>query len=240
MQKAASNKIAIKVSVFQSLPIFEQLHLEESLVRDDTSNWCLVNVGTRPAIVFGISEKIEDVLSSEYYSEKKLPLIRRFSGGGTVVVDEGTLFITFIFRKKDINLGDNPKAIMAWTEELYSPLFSPHNFRLEETDYVIGEKKIGGNAQYITKNSWLHHTSFLWDFQKERMALLNQPKKAPKYRGGRAHENFLCPLSSLFSDRDAFIEGCMSMLKERFLVEETKDIPTLPSGSRRTTSLILI
>ena len=37
-------------------------------------------------------------------------------------------------------------------------------------------------VQAITKGRWLHHTSFLWDFQDERMRLLKHPGKAPEYR----------------------------------------------------------
>lgn len=53
---------------------------------------------------------------------------------------------------------------------------------ISATDYVFGERKFGGNAQTITKNRWLHHTSFLWDFEDRNMELLRHPPKAPQYR----------------------------------------------------------
>ena len=49
-------------------------------------------------------------------------------------------------------------------------------------DYVFGEHKFGGSAQSITKDRWLHHTSFLWDYHMPRMAYLKIPKRAPEYR----------------------------------------------------------
>ena len=49
-------------------------------------------------------------------------------------------------------------------------------------DYVLGDVKFGGNAQAITKDRWVHHTSFLWGFNPERMALLKHPAKKPAYR----------------------------------------------------------
>jgi hypothetical protein len=49
-------------------------------------------------------------------------------------------------------------------------------------DYTFGHRKFGGNAQAITKKRWLHHTSLLWDFKPENMALLKHPKRAPEYR----------------------------------------------------------
>ena len=50
------------------------------------------------------------------------------------------------------------------------------------SDYVFGTHKFGGNAQSITKNRWIHHTSFLWDYDVRNMAYLKLPKRAPEYR----------------------------------------------------------
>ena len=49
-------------------------------------------------------------------------------------------------------------------------------------DYCFGDVKFGGNAQAITKQRFLHHTSLLWDYKKERMKLLKHPAKIPDYR----------------------------------------------------------
>jgi len=43
---------------------------------------------------------------------------------------------------------------------------------LRENDYVLGPRKMGGNAQSIIKNRWVHHTSFLWDFDVLKMRYL--------------------------------------------------------------------
>lgn len=52
----------------------------------------------------------------------------------------------------------------------------------QHADYTFDEQKFGGNAQAITKQRWLHHTSFLWDFDDHNMALLKHPSRVPKYR----------------------------------------------------------
>ena len=49
-------------------------------------------------------------------------------------------------------------------------------------DYCFGHVKFGGNAQAITKQRFLHHTSLLWDYQTERMKLLKHPVRIPDYR----------------------------------------------------------
>ena len=69
----------------------------------------------------------------------------------------------------------------AAASERASFIHDPHADGLPP-DYAFGETKFGGNAQAITKQRWLHHTSFLWDFQDSRMDLLKHPTRAPDYR----------------------------------------------------------
>ena len=62
---------------------------------------------------------------------------------------------------------------------------SPRTCTCWPADYAFGERKFGGNAQAITKQRWLHHTSLLWDFRDAHMRLLKHPSKAPEYRAVR-------------------------------------------------------
>lgn len=189
-------------------PILEQLQIEEALLRADTGDWCLINSGSPPAIVMGISGIPEKLLHVEKVKKDRIPLIKRYSGGGTVFVDPETIFVTFICNTSTFEeVAPNPKAIMQWSEGVYKPFFP--NFSLRENDYVFGERKFGGNAQYIQKGRWLHHTSFLWNFDPKNMEYLRLPEKRPTYRGERSHADFLCTLSSAFSGK----EQCLSALE---------------------------
>lgn len=49
-------------------------------------------------------------------------------------------------------------------------------------DYCFGQLKFGGNAQAITKQRFLHHTSLLWDYEDANMLLLKHPDRVPDYR----------------------------------------------------------
>lgn len=194
-------------------PILQQLRIEEALLRADTRNWCIVNKGSTPAIVMGISGKKEELVNAEAHAKTDIPIIRRFSGGGTVVVDEETLFVTWIANTADIRVPCCPKKIMEWTADLYKPVFSGVNFHLVENDYAIDHKKCGGNAQYLCKDRWLHHSSFLWNYTSENMRLLKMPPKMPEYRQQRPHEEFLCRLGDHFPCRQSFLEQFLSHIK---------------------------
>lgn len=223
------------------VPIFEQLLLEEALLRTDPRNWCLINVGSPPSIVMGISGKKEELVDCAQATSLGIPLIKRFSGGGTVLVDEETLFVTFICQKELHPFPSFPEPILRWAEDLYKQTFSHPQFRLRENDFAIGDKKCAGNAQYIKKDRWLHHTSFLWDYSQERMQLLLMPKKTPKYREGRAHADFLCRLKDFFPSKEHFIDGLLQALAERYALEHhTREevLSSLTSDARIATALV--
>jgi lipoate-protein ligase A len=151
----------------------------------------------------GISSQAKNLIHLEKLPPH-IPILRRFSGGGTVIVDENTLFITFICNKAAHPFPAYPEPILRWAVSRLSPHIP--NLELRENDFVIGHKKCGGNALYIKKERWLIHTSLLWDYCPTRMALLKHPPKTPVYRDGRGHEEFLCKLSEVISDKTAWVE----------------------------------
>lgn len=205
------------------IPILQQLQYEEALLRADQRNWCIVNQGSSPAIVMGISGKADQLIHAEKFTHSPIPVIRRFSGGGTVVVDENTLFVTFICNADSINISPFPESIMRWTEQLYRPVFAPQEFSLKENDYVIGHKKFGGNAQSITKNRWLHHSSLLWSYCPNKMDYLQLPPKMPLYRAARGHQDFLCSLADFWPCKKSFHEQLVKHLKEHFKINEVSE-----------------
>ncbi len=220
-------------------PVWEQLRLEEALLRADTRNFCLINQGAPPAIVLGISGKAEELVDVERARESSIPLVRRFSGGGTVVVDEETLFVTFISQKELHPFPCYPEPILKWSEGFYKEVFQLPDFHLRENDYVIGERKCGGNAQYLKKDRWLHHTTFLWKYEKERMRHLLHPKKTPAYRAGRDHLDFLCQLHEHLLSKEHFINRVKEVLSSRYSVhtiplEEALKIAALPHRQATT------
>lgn len=202
------------------IPIFQQLQIEEALLRTDTKNWFILNTGSPPAIVMGISGKPHEFIDPKKMDAAPLPIIKRFSGGGTVVVDENTLFATFICQKDLHDFPPYPEHIHAWAEGFYKAALPLKNFSLKENDYTLNEKKCGGNAQYIRKDRWLHHSTFLWDYKKERMDYLLMPGKQPAYRVKRSHNEFLCTLSNHFAEKKDLFEACTAELKRRYPVKE--------------------
>jgi lipoate---protein ligase len=202
----------LKVLHLTPMPIFQQLQIEEALLRAGKGNWCLINHGSPPAIVMGLSGKVDEDLRLR----PDIPVIRRFSGGGTVVVDEDTLFFTLIFDQADLCCLPNPVDVLAWTGKLLSPVFAPLTLCIEGQDYVIEGRKIGGNAQSFSCGRVLHHTSFLWSWTQERMGLLSMPRLQPAYRNHRTHSDFCNKLSRYFPAKNGLIEAMQTSLAIHF------------------------
>ncbi|WP_420421576.1 lipoyl protein ligase domain-containing protein [Simkania sp.] len=226
----------------QNHDIHEQLLLEEALLRTTDQNWCVLNHGSPPRIVMGISGKPQKLIDSNKMTSAPIPLIKRYSGGGTVIVDSDTLFVSFIFQKEIHSFPCYPEPILRWSEEFYQEALSIPDFHLRENDYVIGEKKCGGNAQYIKKNRFVHHTTFLWDFKQSHMDYLLHPEKTPKYRDGRSHESFLCRLNDFLPSEKSFFDGIQKALKNRYFVQETplNTVVPLLNGEHRITTCQII
>ncbi|KAG0502167.1 hypothetical protein HPP92_002239 [Vanilla planifolia] len=83
----------------RGFPILEQLHLEERLLRTSSSNWCIINDGTNQVnVVMGLSGRPAELIDIELLLQDRIPVIRRFTGGGTVVARNHS---DFLCRMKD-------------------------------------------------------------------------------------------------------------------------------------------
>jgi len=113
-----------------------QLHLEEALFRRTRSNWLVVNDGVAvPSIVLGISGKPEVMVHVDNAARMGVPLIKRFTGGGTVVVDKDTVMMSMIVHgERDLpGVERFPRQIMEWCAGFLSGHMSTYgDFALRE------------------------------------------------------------------------------------------------------------
>jgi len=159
--------LSINLLSLKKWPISKQLELEEYLLKNNANNWCILSLYPQEAIVMGISNQLEQYV--EPHSIHLQPIVRRFSGGGTVYIDHNTILTTFIMQSHANNLPRTPKTVLKWVFSLYQQILKLSLFNLQDQDFAINTLKIGGNAQYFVKKRWLHHTSLLWDFDSKKI-----------------------------------------------------------------------
>jgi len=238
----------------RNVPILRMLQLEEALFRTDRRSWFITNEwdSAQPAaeaLVLGISGRPEQMLHVEVAQRSGIPVIKRFTGGGTVVVDSDTLFASFIVAEGALpHVKPYPEPMLAWSGELYADALQRcgvRNFAVRANDYCLHadgvDLKFGGNAQSISGKRWLHHTSLLWDYAPARMALLQMPARQPEYRRQRPHESFVQGLGASFPCRDAFGRALVAAAGARFELEQVQieeALPALEEKHRSVTCLV--
>jgi lipoate---protein ligase len=207
----------------------ENLACDEALL-----DWCEENCGTgfQPVsdnqgilrfwespetfVVAGYANKIATEVNVENCRAKQIPILRRCSGGGTVLQGAGCLNYALVLRIAE----NSPTAIISSAnkfimernrEAIESKVQSPKS-KVEvrgHTDLalithhssLIASRKFSGNSQRRRKNYLLFHGTFLLNFDLALVSeFLRMPPKQPDYRNNRDHDKFLTNLN-LSSDK---------------------------------------
>ena len=168
-------------------------------------------------VVLGRSGNIEEECFLDECASDGIKVIRRTSGGGTVLQGAGCLNYSLVLSYErahgfsDVNA--SYKSILGSMIEEFKKRDQEVEF-MPVSDLAIRGRKVSGNAQARKKGFFLHHGTFLYDFDPGPVSkYLKHPAKEPDYRKGRCHEEFVgnIPLSR---------EDLEGMVKEVFTPEE--------------------
>ena len=127
-----------------------------------------------------------------------VPILRRTSGGGTVVVGPGTLNVSVILPESAAPglaaVDQAHRYVLDWIAQSIRRAGPPVTLE-GRGDLVLGDRKCGGSAQRRLKHWFIVHCSILYDFPIERIdRYLAIPRRQPEYRQGRGHHDFLSNL----------------------------------------------
>ncbi len=153
----------------------------------------------QPFVVLGLSNSAAAEVNLPACRKNKIPILRRFSGGGTVLQLPGCLNFSLILR-----IVPGPLATITgttrWVLERHKQLFTTLTgsaVAIEGTsDLTIAGRKFSGHAQRRKRRFVLFHGSILLKADLsliEKVLLL--PAKQPAYRQNRSHSRFLANLN---------------------------------------------
>lgn len=150
-------------------------------------------------VVLGYSNSTATEVHEKICRKACVPILRRVSGGGTVLQGPGCLnYALFLEISKNPELKNVTSAnrfIMERHRDALSTLLKKEIRVQGHTDLTMNGLKFSGNSQRRKRRFLLFHGTFLLDFDlKSVEKFLKMPSKEPDYRKSRAHEKFLTNL----------------------------------------------
>lgn len=152
-----------------------------------------------PCVVLGKSGKAEQEIDVEACRADGIPVRRRSSGGGTVLLGPGSLNFALV-----VSVEKRPElASVAASYRILLGLLAQavgvSALSVCGSDLLLDGKKVSGNAQRRVRGWVLHHGTLLCegiDFASVTR-YLREPARQPLHRSGRTHGEFLglLPLS---------------------------------------------
>jgi lipoate-protein ligase A len=147
------------------------------------------------AVVLGAGCVLADDVDESACRAGGVPVLRRVSGGGTVLLGPGCLCFSLVLAYDRgpalCEITPSYEYILGRVGEALAGLL-PGIGRAGTSDLADGGLKFSGNAQQRKRHHLLHHGTLLYDFDVTRIGrYLRSPARQPEYRRGREHAAFV-------------------------------------------------
>jgi lipoate-protein ligase A len=148
---------------------------------------------TEPVVILGRSNAVADHVVEDACAADAVPIVRRFSGGGAVVLGQGCVnYAVALSLVSYPQLRDVARSFSVILGSLARRLDVDGLAIDGGTDLAVHGRKVSGNAQRRGRNALLHHGTLLYDFDPVLATrYLREPVRRPGYRGTRTHAAFL-------------------------------------------------
>ncbi len=151
-----------------------------------------------PAVVLGAASRLNDDVDEAACRSDGVPILRRASGGGTVLLGRGCLIFSLV-------LSYDRAAELAEVRPSYGFILGRIRAALSSllpglelaglSDLAWNGRKVSGNSQQRKRGHLLHHGTLLYDFDLAAVGrYLKMPERQPEYRRRRDHTEFLANL----------------------------------------------
>ena len=184
--------------------------LEEYLFSSDNFDDDIIIVWRNEESIFlGKNQNPYVEIAHSLINDRKIPLLRRISGGGTVYHDLGNVNMTFIQKNVKLDKIDFIKYTKFMQEML--GYFGVKATYSDRKDLLVDGKKVSGSAQCIRGNKCLYHGTLLFSSNLNNLSeYLNTNKKATS----NATKSVRSKVTNLNEYIDMDVEEFMDKIKE--------------------------
>lgn len=156
-----------------------------------------------PAVVLGSGGAVAIDVNVPACEADGVPILRRASGGGTVVLGPGCLCFGLVLacdREPGLDqIRFSNQYVLGRVRKALSPIVAA---AVEGTsDLAMSGVKFSGNAQQRKRRFFLHHGTLLCGFDLGLIPkYLNAPERQPEYRRDRPHAEFVTNLPATVAE----------------------------------------
>jgi lipoate---protein ligase len=158
----------------------------------------------RPVVVLGAGGRVAEDVHEGNCAADGVPILRRSSGGGTVLWGRGCLLFSLVLRfERSPRLEGIGTSYAFILEQVIAAVreMVPGLRQVGISDLAVGDQKCSGNAQQRKRRHLLHHGTLLYGFALDQIGrYLLPPPRQPEYRAHREHAAFLCNLPLTAAD----------------------------------------
>ncbi len=183
----------------------------------------------RDFIVLGRVCKPEEDLKAEAILNDNIPVLRRSSGGGTVIQGQGCVNYSLILSKEDPQVNDLRRSYQYILGKIVSALaqLKINAAYLPISDIVLkeNEKKFSGNAQKRGRRFILHHGTILYRFDLQKIEkYLTIPRLIPEYRRGRGHLDFVTNIDVSLQELKKHVSRVFNVERAANILNESESV----------------
>ncbi|MCE9565386.1 MAG: lipoate--protein ligase family protein [Planctomycetes bacterium] len=156
------------------------------------------------AVIVGSGGSVEIDVNSTACEAARIPILRRASGGGTVLLGPGCLCFSLVIACDRLaGLNEIPASNRYVLGRILKALRSvvPEAIVEGTSDLAVNGRKFSGNAQQRKRRHFLHHGTLLCGSDLGLVpTYLNAPERQPEYRRDRPHTEFVMNLPTTIAE----------------------------------------
>lgn len=170
--------------------------LEEAELGESNSEVLRLWQPKTPIVVLGRSSPIASEVNLRYCETENIPVIRRCSGGSTILTAAGCLMYAVLLdyrQRHELRAINKAHEFVMRNIQRAIQNCGVENQRQGVCDLTIGDRKVSGNALRCKKNWFVYHGTLICRNMDLTLIprCLGKPTREPAYRQQRSHAEFM-------------------------------------------------